>query len=127
MERRQYLMTVSTAGTAMVAGCGSGSGGGGSDTIVSGSTDFEETWNVDLEEGDELELELTLDTGIYALANVSRNDNANDVATLETEEQTTVTEQFTVPTTVDYFIVLQVTENESGDGDASLTLRQANE
>lgn len=110
----------------MIAGCGSGSGG--SETIVSGSTDFERTWDdVELEEGDELELELTLDTGIYALANVSRNDNANDVATLETEEQTTVTEQFTVPTTVDYFVVLQVTENESGDGDASLALRRANE
>jgi hypothetical protein len=108
-----------------LSGCSSESGSsGGSDIIISGSTDFEETWDVDLEEGDELELELTLDTGVYALADVSRNDNADSVAMLETEEKETLTEQFTAPATVDYFVVLQATENGSQDANASLVLRR---
>lgn len=90
--------------------------------IISGSTNFEETWEVELEESDELELELTLESGIYALANVSRLDNANDVSTLETEQEGTVTDQFTVPESIGYLVVLQVTEGESG-GEASIELR----
>jgi hypothetical protein len=82
---------------------------------------------VDLEEGDELELEVTLEDGFYALGSVSRNDNGDGVASVETEEQTTVTEQFTAPETVDYFVVLQVSAEESRTGEASLILRHTDE
>lgn len=123
MERRVYLTGLATVGATLIAGCS----GGGLDVIVSGSTNHEETWDVDLEEGNELELEVTLDDGFYALGSVSRNDNGNGVASVETEEQTTVTEQFTAPETVDYFVVLQVSAEESRTGEASLALRHTNE
>jgi hypothetical protein len=140
MERRIYLTGLATASATLISGCsgdsgsdssdsgsGDSGGGGGGNVVVSGSTNYENTWDVDLEEGDELELELTLEDGFYALGNVSRNDNADDVATLDTEEQTTLTEQLTVPETVDYFVVLQVSAEESRTGSASLTLRHTNE
>lgn len=123
MERRVYLTGLATAGATLIAGCS----GGGSNAVVSGSTNYEETWDVDLEEGDELELEVTLEDGLYALGSVSRNDNGDGVASVETEEQTTVTEQFTAPTTVDYFVVLQVSAEESRTGEASITLRHTDE
>jgi len=123
MERRIYLTGLATAGATLIAGCS----GGGANAVVSGSTNYEETWDVDLEEGDELELEVTLEDGFYALGSVSRNDNGDGVASVETEEQTTVTEQFTAPETVDYFVVLQVSDEESRTGSASLTLRHTDE
>jgi len=123
MERRVYLTGLATAGATLIAGCS----GGESNAVVSGSTNYEETWDVDLEEGDQLELEVTLDDGFYALGSVSRKDNGDGVAMVETEEQTTVTDQFTAPTTVDYFVVLQVSAEESRTGSASLTLRHTDE
>lgn len=123
MERRVYLTGLATTGATLIAGCS----GGGSNAVVSGSTNYEETWDVDLEEGDQLELEVTLEDGFYALGSVSRNDNGDGVASVETEEQTTVTEQFTAPETVDYFVVLQVSAEESRTGEASITLRHTDE
>lgn len=123
MERREYLTGLATSGATLIAGCS----GGGPNAVVSGSTNYEETWDVDLEEGDELELEVTLEDGFYALGSVSRNDNGDGVAFVETEEQTTVKEQFTVPETVDYFVVLQVSAEESRTGEASLALRHTDE
>ena len=117
MDRRQFVTVVVSAATVSIAGCTD------SDAIVSGSTNFEETWEVDLEEGDELELEVTLDDGLFANGTVSRNDNADSVAIIEMEEEGTITEQFTAPATVDYFVVLQVSE----DGRASLSLRHIND
>ena len=119
MERRRYLTGLATTGATLIAGCS----GGGANTVVSGSTNYEETWDVDLEEGDELELEVTLEDGLFALGSVSRNDNGDNVVSIETEEQTTVTEQFTAPETVDYFVVLQVEEG----GEASIALRHTDE
>jgi hypothetical protein len=119
MERRIYLTRLATAGATLIAGCS----GGGANTVVSGSTNYEETWDVDLKEGDELELEVTLEDGLFSLGSVSRKDNGDGVASIETEEQTTVTEQFTAPETVDYFVVLQVEEG----GEASLALRHTDE
>lgn len=123
MERRVYLTGLATAGAILIAGCS----GGGANAVVSGSTNYEETWDVDLEGGDDLELEVTLEDGFYALGSISRNDNGDGVASVETEEQTTVTEQFTAPETVDYFVVLQVSAEESRTGSASLTLRHTDE
>ena len=118
MDRRKFVVSIATGTTISLAGCS-----GGSNAVVSGSTNYEETWDVDLEEGDELELEVTLEDGLFALGSVSRNDNGDNVVSIETEEQTTVTEQFTAPETVDYFVVLQVEEG----GEASIALRHTDE
>jgi hypothetical protein len=122
MHRRNLVTAIISVTTIGVAGCS-----GSSNIVVSGSTNYERTWDVNLEEGDEMVLELTLQKGIYALANVSRHDNGDNVVSLETEESTTLTEQFTAPETVDYFVVLQVSAEETRTGNASLTLRHTTE
>lgn len=122
MKRRGFVGVLATSISIGIAGCA-----GGSNTVISGSTNYEETWDVNLEEGDNLEIEVTLEGGLYALGSVLRKDNGDGVASVETEEQTTVTEQFTAPETVDYFVVLQVSAEESRTGEASLTLRHTDE
>lgn len=117
MRRREYLVTTLAAGaTVTLAGCA------GSDSIVSGSTDSEEVWEHELEEGDELELEVTLDAGAFADGIVQRMADVETVGSVSIEEEgTTETETLTVPSTDEYMTILDV---EDG-GDATLILRSA--
>lgn len=121
MNRRKYLTVTATVATVSLAGCTSG---GGEDAIVSGSTDFEQTWEKEIESGLQLELEVSLNEGMLALGHVSQI-GGDTLAEIEIEEEgETETKQFETPETADYFIVLQASGEESRTGDASLTLRE---
>ena len=91
--------------------------------IVSGSTGRANGWYVDFEEGDKLNLELTLEEGVSAHGCVKYPGTINEIGEVEIVdfENDGVTEstEVEVPETGEYFVSVTV----DTDGRASLSLR----
>lgn len=105
MDRREFICTVTGLCGTILAGC---SGGG---TILRkrriSATSPQTEWEVDLEEGRELELAVTLESGMTVNGYLYRQEDGKEIVAVGSTSGTS-REEFEVPTTGTYLVTIEV-------------------